>query len=303
MQVARRLTDGSRRETKVPSPADLKLRAKPNLLFRGARFFVLKPLCHTLFRVKVEGKEFLPEGQFAFVANHSGPWDPVFLIHALPSTPQVHFLGDPTSTLRARTPKNKKPLSLIKAAGGRFFWWFMKHGGGIIPVDRTITGGNLAVRERLDEAVDEGCVTGGFPERTHAWRYFEGADGLLNFTGKGPYHAAAKMGLPVVPITISGAQRVWFRKKIIVSISKPFDSTRMTVDEMLEATRPVIASRLVRNVPCRRLGLARFHLLEKRLNPGPPKGLPSRTIPEYYPNGGSKPVTTEYRPRNLALSR
>ena len=254
-----------------------------------------------LFRVKVEGRENLPDGQFGFVANHTGPWDAAFLINALPASPQVYFLGDPTSVLKARTPKSWRPRHLLNAAGARVAWFFMKHGGGIIPVDRTLAGNNLAVRARLDQAVDAGCITGAFPERTYAWRYFQGENGLLPWDAKGEYHAVAREGLPLVPITISndGQGRMFFRKKVIVSISKPFDSTQMDVDEMLEATPPVIASRLVRNVPCGRFSVARLRLFEKRLNPGPPRGNPPRVLKDYYPTGGTEPITKQYKPQAL----
>ena len=255
-------------EKRVPSADMLPVQAEPTAFFRVARRLVVGPLLHGLFRVDVKGRELLPAGQCVVVANHSNWVDGMLILDLMPSQPRVHFLGDPTSVLERRTPKNLRPKSLVRAAGARFTWFMMKHMGGFIPVDRNITGGNMVLREHADNCMKIGGSLGGFPEATYAYRKFEGKDRQLPYK-KGLFHFAKDAGVPVAAVVVSGARSVWFRKRIEVNVVGVMDVSTRSVENLADTARLMIGSKFVMEPRQGKPGINRLHLFESRWNPPP----------------------------------
>lgn len=80
---------------------------------------VLRTLIHTLFQIKVEFPERIPQTSALIAANHLNHIDPFLLLSELPANPFYHILGD------ARTLYNN--------------WWkrlFLRLAKGVIPLER-----------------------------------------------------------------------------------------------------------------------------------------------------------------------
>lgn len=211
-------------------PADLiPVRARPTPLFRLVRLGICA-LAHSLFRITVEGADNFPDGPYVAIANHSGWADALFLAAVLPSSPQPHVMGDPTTLVRLRV--GGIPV-------GRAAWWLMCRAGGMIPVDRTKHGDDL-LRKQVASALQVGGALVLCPEG----RYFrfpgEDPDQLLPFK-PGFARVAAAAGAPIVPITINGARRLWWLKRVHVSVATPIPTAAAEWREAGRQARDVIA--------------------------------------------------------------
>ena len=159
----------------------------------------LFPFRLSFLRVRVEGREHIPEGGFVAVCALHRSWiDPLLLIRALPLEPRVWFMGSgPTAFDR---PWKERVL---------------RRTGGMLPVWRGGTDVSVHVRA-ADAVVEEGAVLGLFAE---------GAVG-------GPVDAPARMrhgasllclrtGAPIVPVAICGAEELYRGKRISIRFLAP----------------------------------------------------------------------------------
>ena len=225
------------------------------------RRWVLRTFIHTLFRVRVENLERIPEKPAILAANHLHHIDPLLLLGELPTHPQYYVLGD------ARTLYNK--------------WWkrfILRLVGGVIPLER-IWKEELAVikaskHQRQDllelaQAIEENVPTGediptlrkinrivqGLLSRGNGLVVFpEGrlgsTEGQLHPLKRGTVIYALRAGVPIVPVVIIGTHDLFLRKKLTVRFGEPlyFDQTsrikRQEVDTALETLQNALLSLL-----------------------------------------------------------
>lgn len=178
---------------------------------------------HWLFiPVTVDGRENIAPGQsYVFVANHSSMFD-VFLIYGwLP----VVFKWLMKKELR------KIPFvgTACKAAGH-------------IYVDRSNSKASAQCLNDIKKQLRDGVSTVIFPEGTRS------ADGRMGRFHSGAFRIAFDLGLPVVPLSLSGCYEVqrkgeWFahRHPVHLHIGKPIQITRFEDrNEAMETVRQAV---------------------------------------------------------------
>ena len=152
---------------------------------------IVSGVCHTLFRIKIEGRENIPEGEnFVICANHISLFDPPLVGIAIPF--RVRFMA------KEELFKNKLFGSLLKALGA-------------FPIKRgkSDVGALKAAISILKNG--ENLVI--FPEGKRS------KDGNLNRGKSGAALIAIKSGVNILPIGIDGKYGLF--KKITVRIGKP----------------------------------------------------------------------------------
>jgi len=142
-----------------------------------------------------------PETQYIFIQNHTSHLDHVAMYTATP-----HF---------------KQGIELETHFDYPFYGWFMKARGTIpVPKDR---GGALRVLRRAVRAeIDAGHSILGFPEghRTltgHVGRFHDGL-----------FHIAIELGVPVVPVAVTGLYEVLHKGSLII---RPGNEIAVHVEE------------------------------------------------------------------------
>jgi len=178
-------------------------------------------------RTRTEGLENIPPGPCLFVSNHASNLDPPVIIPAVPRR-----IAIPTKKEVFRLPFLGTAMRRVK----------------YISIDRknresAAAGLNLAVqylREGLSFAV--------FAEGTRS------PDGRLKSFKKGPFLMAIQSGVPVVPVSLTGTQKL-LRKgewrirggEVIVRFGFPVDASRFTIaqrGELRSQVEAVVASML-----------------------------------------------------------
>jgi 1-acyl-sn-glycerol-3-phosphate acyltransferase len=140
------------------------------------------PARRGLVLLAVEHPENLPtEGPAIVVANHLSFFDSVLLLFALPRP--VSVLGKAEYTEQRITK-----------------WLFC--GAGMIPIRRGSPGDLGHAFARVGEVLGRGEVVGLFPEGTRS------RDGLLHRGHSGAAHLALTTGAPIVPLGITGTDRI-----------------------------------------------------------------------------------------------
>jgi len=144
------------------------------------------------------------------------------------------------------------PLSVRFAAKKSLFRWpvlgWALTTSGFVPIDRSDRANSIRSLREASQRIRQGTSILMFPEGTRS------RDGRLMPFKKGPFHLALDAGVPVVPITIRGTDRVVppgslraqpgdvqviFDAPIPVGRFRPGD-----VDGLRDATRDTIAARL-----------------------------------------------------------
>ncbi|MFB2892572.1 lysophospholipid acyltransferase family protein [Aerosakkonemataceae cyanobacterium BLCC-F50] len=196
------------------------------------RRLLIRTIIHSLFRVKVENRELIPQVSAILAPNHLSHFDPFLILSEIGANPFYYILGD------ARTLYNK--------------WWkrgFLSWNGGTIPLDRlwkeelaviegakkdrkdlidlaqaiakdVPDGKSLQKLRRLDR-ISQGILSGGngiliFPEGKLGT-----AEGELLPLKKGVAIYALRAGVPIVPVAIIGSKDLYFRKPITLRFGKP----------------------------------------------------------------------------------
>lgn len=196
------------------------------------RRLLIRTIIHSLFRVKVEYPERIPQVPAILAPNHLSHFDPFLILSEIPANPFYYILGD------ARTLYNK--------------WWkrgFLSLNGGVIPLDRlwkeelaviegvrkdredlvgladaiaqdVPNGKSLQKLRRLDRII-QGILSRGngmliFPEGKLGT-----AEGELMPLKKGVAIYALRGGVPIVPVAIIGSKDLYFRKSITLRFGEP----------------------------------------------------------------------------------
>lgn len=172
---------------------------------------VVRWIVRLVFGMEVTGLENIPrEGGAVVAANHTTWFDPVAVACAL--NRPVHFMA------KAELFRNPLIAKLLR----KVYAFPVRRG----QADRE------AIRTAL-EVAGNGHLLGIFPEGTRGQ-----GDAMLPLQS-GAVFIAAKSGVPIIPVAVSGVSPLRFRQKIKVRIGKPLDlggPRRITKPEMEEAS-------------------------------------------------------------------
>jgi 1-acyl-sn-glycerol-3-phosphate acyltransferase len=163
-----------------------------SLRFRAARG-LLRLLLGSVFRVRVEGAERLPDGPYLLACNHLSWIDPFLLLGWLPASPRVHFLGRRSAIYNRQWKR-----------------WVLDFMGGVIPVE---SGELRHLGEAVGGVLARGGVVAIFPEGGVG-----PAEGALQRLRHGVGHFAANAGAPVVAVGLAGTRELWRGKPIAVRV-------------------------------------------------------------------------------------
>lgn len=119
-----------------------------------------------------------PSRPYIFVQNHTNHFDHVLLYNA--------------------TPHYKQGLELESHFRYPFYGWFMK-ARGTIPVKRGEKGQTSELVGRMRREIDEGRSILAFPEGTRS------RTGRVGPFRKGIFFIARELGVPIVPVSVTGA--------------------------------------------------------------------------------------------------
>lgn len=132
-------------------------------------------------RVKPEGRENIPGGTCLFLANHTSAVDPVAILMSIPA--RVAFLA-------------KQELFRIPFLGAAMRL------AGFLAIDRGSREDAARNADRAIEQLRHGVSMVLYPEGTRS------PDGRLGAFKRGGFLIAIRAGVPVVPVTILGAEAV-----------------------------------------------------------------------------------------------
>jgi 1-acyl-sn-glycerol-3-phosphate acyltransferase len=230
----------------------------------GIRRGFIRALIHTLFRIKVEFPERVPNTPVIVVANHLNHLDPFFLLSELPSNPFLNILGD------ART--------LYHSAWKR---QILKLAKGVIPLERIwkeevavveaakngrtdltdlaaeITahvpkGNSIEGMRRLDRVIQATLNRGEaillFPEGK-----LGKTEGKLLPLKRGAAIYAIRSGVPILPVALVGTHDLHFRKEITIRFGKPLVISQCSrpksqqVDNVLQEIQDAMVDNLPQN--------------------------------------------------------
>jgi 1-acyl-sn-glycerol-3-phosphate acyltransferase len=169
-----------------------------------------------------------PNTQYLFIQNHSSHLDHVAMYTATP-----HF---------------KQGIEVETHFDYPFYGWFMK-ARGTIPVPKDRQGALEALRLAVRSEIDSGHSILGFPEghRTLTGQVGRFHDGL--------FRIAIELGVPIVPVTVTGLYDVLHKgsliirpgNEIIVYVEEPISTEGMTTEDVAalrDRVRDVISARV-----------------------------------------------------------
>jgi 1-acyl-sn-glycerol-3-phosphate acyltransferase len=203
------------------------LTGRPDFMYRMTMKAVRSGIRIAGIRVHVEGLENIPPGVCIFVANHVSNMDPLAFVPAIPR--RVSLLAKKEIF---RIPILSKAMRMAK----------------LIPVDRT---DREAAASSVDIAVrylKEGLSFAVYPEGTRS------RDGRMLPFKKGTFVMAIEAGVPVVPVSIVGAQELmrkgdWTLRpgQVTIRFGPSVDASKYTMErrgELLARVEALVAAGL-----------------------------------------------------------
>ena len=196
-------------------------RVEPGLLYRLLMLLGILPVGRLLFRIRVYGRQNLPErGGMLIAANHQS------------------YLDIPVISYGA-WKRHVAYVARASLAGSRLLGWTMRHCGAIL-----IRRGerDVAAIRAMTEALEAGDLVGLFPEGTRT------RDGALGPFKKGAALAARRAGVPILPCAIRGTFEAWPPqrrlprvRRLEIEFGEAIDSGR---PDAIDAARASIAGML-----------------------------------------------------------
>jgi 1-acyl-sn-glycerol-3-phosphate acyltransferase len=186
----------------------------PDLMYEVAMKTVRTSLRIAKIKVRVEGLENIPPGVCIFAANHTSNVDPLAFVPAIPRRVSVLLKSE-----LFRIPILSTAMRLAK----------------FVPVDRADKEAAVASVEVALRVLKEGLSLAAYPEGTRS------PDGRLKPFKKGTFAIAIEAGVPIVPVSISGAQHLMRRGEwtirpgeIVVRFGLPVDASQYTMERRTE---------------------------------------------------------------------
>lgn len=181
---------------------------------RAVRYYtsrlVVGLLMRLLFRLRIEGRERLPEGAALLCFNHLSWIDPFLLFAALPLRPRLYLFGPREDDLRV-------------GARNRLMYWT----GTPVPF-RPAKTDLLDTTRRVQAVFDAGAVLALAGEgRIHL-----GERALLPLQDGAAYFAL-RAGVPVVPVALNGLTWLGFRRTLRVRIGAPIATAGRPTSEAI----------------------------------------------------------------------
>jgi 1-acyl-sn-glycerol-3-phosphate acyltransferase len=203
------------------------LKGNPDFMYQMTMKAVRSGMRIAGIRVRVEGLENIPPGVCIFAANHVSNMDPLAFVPAIPR--RVSLLAKKEVF---RIPILSKAMRLAK----------------LIPVDRADREAAASSVAIAVQCLKEGLSFAVYPEGTRS------RDGRLLPFKKGTFVMAIEAGVPVVPVSIVGAQTL-MRKgdwtvqpgEVIVRFGPAVDASKYTMDhraELLARVEALVAAGL-----------------------------------------------------------
>ncbi len=165
-------------------------------------------------KVRVEGLANIPPGVCIFAANHISNVDPLAFVPAIPRRVSVLL-----KTELFRIPILSTAMRLAK----------------FVPVDRADKEAAVASVDVALGVLKEGLSLAVYPEGTRS------PDGRLKPFKKGTFALAIEAGVPIVPVSISGAQHLmrkgeWTMRpgEIVVRFGPDVDASQYTTERRME---------------------------------------------------------------------
>ena len=198
----------------------------PSLHWRrsSTRWLARLWLALACLRLRVHGVEHLPEGSSVLVANHTSYLDGLVMTAGLP--PQFGFV------IKREAADMPVMGFLLRRIGSEF-------------VDRHSAGGRQRGARRVMQRAEQGHSLIFFPEGT-----FDSVVGLKRFH-IGAFGAAARGGMPVVPVVIRGARRsmpngaiVPMPGEIRIEVLPSIDGDGREPDDLRDSARDAMLGRL-----------------------------------------------------------
>jgi 1-acyl-sn-glycerol-3-phosphate acyltransferase len=183
----------------------------PNVMFRVGVSGVYFISYIVGLRLRIEGREKVPQGVCLFLANHTSFVDPVAIVWAIPRRISILL---------------KKSLFSIPIVG----WAFRL--AGFVPVDRSNRDAAIASVKLAAERIKQGNSFLAYPEGTRSY------DGRLLPFKKGVFAMAIQAGALVVPMALAGAHRIAPKKslricpgQVVLRFGDPIDASEYTIEE------------------------------------------------------------------------
>lgn len=159
----------------------------------------LQMIGRALFRVRVQGLDRVPTGNYIVVANHLSWLDPFLLLLYLPPTPRIYIAGAKQAVRRTWQARMMRWLDLL------------------IPFERGAAWvGKDPFRQALG-ALRAGASLAIFVEGDVGER-----EGALLPIRRGVGHFLSRVQVPVLPVALSGTRELWWRKPIRMIVGEPF---------------------------------------------------------------------------------
>jgi 1-acyl-sn-glycerol-3-phosphate acyltransferase len=169
-----------------------------------------------------------PNRQYIFAQNHTNHFDHVMAYNA--------------------TPHYKQGLELETHFKYPFYGWFMK-ARGTVPVKKGERGQTAGLEARIKREIDEGRSILAFPEGTRT------RTGRVGPFRKGIFVIARNLGVPIVPVAVTGTFDLMRPGSLIVRpgnqitvyCEEPVETAGVSDDELpalIERVRSVIAARI-----------------------------------------------------------
>jgi 1-acyl-sn-glycerol-3-phosphate acyltransferase len=184
------------------------------LRYHVTRIFV-SLVARSIVRLRLEGREHLPEGPALYCFNHLGWADPEVIMATFPRRTRLFFYG----------PKEE---TLTRGAKNRIMWWT----GVAVPFKPGKDDLLTSVR-RAQAVFDAGAslaIAGEGAIHIH--------EGDLLPLQEGAAYLAMRAGVPIVPVALNGTSWIGFRRLIRVRVGRPIPTAgvRPTHDAIREYT-------------------------------------------------------------------
>jgi long-chain acyl-CoA synthetase len=180
----------------VPATPAVVRSAGKALWYHKAFRLVARTVFGFCYRVRITGKRNLPPTPAILCSNHLGYGDLFTPLFYLPTRPLIHVVGE----------------EHVKHVSG-FRNWLIDYLNIMVPVDRSKP---LEALYTMVDVLHAGGSLLMYPEGVVSH-----TEGALQPLQEGAAHAAILAGVPLVPMGITGAADLWFRKPLALRIGPP----------------------------------------------------------------------------------